>query len=174
MIASFTNLKIWDTTVAQSGQFSYVGAQDVPGVNPALFFGGQLEGIFKPLAQYGGALKAGTPQTIYSLNGLFSFQVLASSFSRWESELLHGLTASIGVTSVDSAFSGFSKTVLLPGYTLLNGGLHFEDARWKLGLAGKNLTNARYFRSNFPDLFGSNLVLPEPPRNWLLSLGYQF
>jgi iron complex outermembrane recepter protein len=174
MIGSFTNLKIWDTTVAESGQFSYVGAQDVPGVNPALFFGGQLEGVFEPLSQYGGSLKAGTPQTIYSVYSLISFQDLSGYFSGWEAKLLHGLTGSLGVSSVDSAYSGFSKTVLLPGYTLVNGGLHFEDAHWKLGLEGKNITNARYFRSNFPDLFGSNLVLPEPPRNWLLSLGYKF
>jgi iron complex outermembrane recepter protein len=173
VIGSFTNIKIWDTT-AKAGQFSYVGAQDVPGVNPALFFGGQLETLFTDLPQYGGSLKAGTPQTIYSLTGLISFQDLSGHFGGWAAQALHGLTGSLGVSSVDSAYSGFSKTVLLPGYTLLNGGLHYEDAHWKLGLEGKNITNARYFRSNFPDLFGGSLVLPEPPRNWLLSLGYKF
>jgi iron complex outermembrane receptor protein len=64
--------------------------------------------------------------------------------------------------------------VTLPSYTLVNAGLHYESKNWKLGLSGKNLTNERYFRSNFPDLFGEAVVLPELPRNYMLSLGYKF
>jgi iron complex outermembrane receptor protein len=75
---------------------------------------------------------------------------------------------------VDSTFSGFSKTIMLPSYTLLNAGIHFENTKWKVSFEGKNLTNARYFRSNFPDLFGESVVLPELPINWHLSLGYKF
>ena len=35
-------------------------------------------------------------------------------------------------------------------------------------------TNERYFRSNFPDLFGESIVLPELPRSWLVSAAYKF
>ncbi len=62
----------------------------------------------------------------------------------------------------------------MPAYTLLNAGIHYEDAHWKLGLEGKNLNDERYFRANFPDLFGESVVLPELPRNFLFSAGYKF
>jgi iron complex outermembrane receptor protein len=64
--------------------------------------------------------------------------------------------------------------VRLPSYTLVNAGVHYENAHFKVGLQGKNLTNERYFRSNFPDLFGDSVVLPEPPRNYLLSASFKF
>jgi iron complex outermembrane recepter protein len=71
-------------------------------------------------------------------------------------------------------WSGFSKTVKLPSYTLLNASVYYEAGPWRVGLQGKNLTDERYFRSNFPDLFGSSVVLPELPRNYLLSASYKF
>ena len=62
-------------------------------------------------------------------------------------------------------------------------GLRFEDAksifvwetdRWSVQLNGKNLTDERYFRSNFPNLFGSQVVLPELPRNFQARIAYKF
>ncbi len=70
--------------------------------------------------------------------------------------------------------SGFAQSVRLPSYTLLNAGVYYETGRFKVGLQGKNLTNERYFRSNFPDLFGDSVVLPELPRNYFLSAGFKF
>jgi outer membrane receptor protein involved in Fe transport len=64
--------------------------------------------------------------------------------------------------------------VRLPAYTLLNAGFHYENDYWKVGIEGKNLTNERYFRSNFPDLFGSSVELPQLPRNFLFQLGHKF
>ncbi len=44
-----------------------------------------------------------------------------------------------------------------------------------MSLQGKNLHGReRYFRSNFPDLFGDSVVLPELPRNYLLSATFKF
>jgi iron complex outermembrane receptor protein len=36
------------------------------------------------------------------------------------------------------------------------------------------VTDERYFRSNFPNLFGSQVVLPELPRNFQARVSYKF
>jgi iron complex outermembrane receptor protein len=38
----------------------------------------------------------------------------------------------------------------------------------------KNATNARYFRANFTELFGSTIALPERPRSVQASVVYKF
>jgi iron complex outermembrane recepter protein len=158
---AYTNLKIVNLTATQSGtQFSFAGAGDLQGVDPSLAYGGVIPSI---VLVDGDAKKAGIPENLYSLYGLFSFT------GAWS-----GLTASVGLTHVDSVPSGFSETIMLPAYTLVNAGLHYETGKWKVGIQGKNLTNEHYFRSNFPDLFGSSVVLPELPRNWLASLDFKF
>jgi iron complex outermembrane receptor protein len=168
---AYTNLKVFDTTAqAQGGQFAFVGAGDLQGVDPALMYGGAVGALFLAPTEES-SRKAGIPENLFSVYAMVNFEDLSAGPM---SEVLRGLTGSIGVTHVQSTWSGFSKVVTLPSYTLLNAGLHYESAKWKLGIEGKNLTNERYFRSNFPDLFGSNVVLPELPRNWLLSVGYKF
>jgi iron complex outermembrane recepter protein len=163
LTGAYTNMKVINLSALQSGtQFSFLGASDLQGVNPALIYGGAVGGIILvPNEQ--AAEKAGIPKNLYSAYAIFTLE-----------DVMKGVTASIGGTHVDAVWSGFSKTVKLPAYTLLNAGLHYENSRWKVSLQGKNLTNARYFRSNFPDLFGESVVLPELPRNFLASLGYKF
>jgi iron complex outermembrane receptor protein len=171
LTGAYTNMKVINITAEQGGQFAFVGAGDLQGVDPALMYGGAVGAVFLAPTD-DAARKAGIPENLFSINGIFSLDEVASEFLGGST--LKGMTASVGVTHVDSTWSGFSKTVELPAYTLLNAGLHFENAKWKIGLEGKNLTNARYFRSNFPDLFGGSVVLPELPRNWLLQLGRKF
>ena len=170
LTTAYTNLKVINVTAEQGGQFAFVGAGDLQGVNPALMYGGSVGSIV--LAPNDAAAeKAGIPKNVYSVYGIFSLDDVVAG---WMNGALNGITGSVGVTHVDSAWSGFSKVVKLPAYTLLNAGFHYENVHWKVGLEGKNLTNERYFRSNFPDLFGSSVVLPELPRNWLMSAGYKF
>jgi iron complex outermembrane receptor protein len=71
-------------------------------------------------------------------------------------------------------YSGYSKGVKLPSYTLLNAGVRLARGSWAVGLQSKNLTDERYFRSNFPDLFGSSVVLPEIGRTFLVTADYKF
>jgi iron complex outermembrane receptor protein len=52
--------------------------------------------------------------------------------------------------------------------------VRFERGKWALNADVKNLGDARYFRSNFPDLFGSSIVLPELPRSYVLAGSYKF
>ncbi len=103
------------------------------------------------------------PENIYSLNLLFGFE-----------EWVPGLSGTVSATSVDSVYSGYSKSVKLPSYTLLNMGVRYEKGSWAVGLQSKNVTDERYFRSNFPDLFGSSVVLPEMPRTYLVTMDYKF
>lgn len=159
---AFSTIKVTNLTAQQDGfQFGFAGGSDLPaGVDPASMYGGVVNGLtFNTSGR-----KAGVPEKIYSLYLIYNF----------DQGVLEGLTATVGATHVDSVYSGFSKAVLLPSYTLLNAGLNYETKHWKLGLQGKNLTNERYFRSNFPDLFGSSVVLPEVPRNYLASMTYKF
>ena len=37
-----------------------------------------------------------------------------------------------------------------------------------------NLTDEEYFRANFPNLFGSAIVLPELPRHYQAKFSYKF
>ena len=78
------------------------------------------------------------------------------------------------MADVDSVPSGFSNSVMLPAYTLFNVSAGWESDRWSVVLTGKNLTDELYFRSNFPNLFGSNIVLPELPRHFLGKIQYTF
>jgi iron complex outermembrane receptor protein len=164
LTGAYTKLKVINLTALDAGtQFSFAGAQDLPGVDPALFLGGVIPSIVLLNKTEEAARKAGIPENMYSMYALLSLP-----------GTLKGFTASIGATHVDAVWSGFSKSVKLPAYTLLNAGIHFENMHWSVGLQGKNLTNERYFRSNFPDLFGSSVVLPEVPRNYMMSASYKF
>ncbi|NKF24229.1 TonB-dependent receptor [Solimonas sp. C16B3] len=160
--ANYSNTKVYNETAKQNGsQFSFAGAGDLPaGVDPADMYGGVINGLV--LTTDG--RKQGVPENVYSIYLIYSF----------DGTILDGLTGTVGMTHVDSTYSGFSKAVKLPSYTLVNAGTNYESKHWKFGLQGKNLTNEKYFRSNFPDLFGSSVVLPELPRNWTMSLAYKF
>ena len=110
-----------------------------------------------------GTLKAGLPKTLYSINFL-------GSADPW----VQGLSGSVAITHSAKVFSGFSESVTLPAYTLVNAGVRYEHNKFSVSAQVNNLTDARYFRSNFPDLFGSSVVLPELPRNYLVSGAYKF
>lgn len=164
LTGAYTNLEIVNLTAKDAGvQFSFAGAEDLKGVDPALFLGGVVPSLVLLDGSKESARKAGVPENMYSLYALLSLP-----------GQLEGLTASIGATHVDAAWSGFSKSVRLPSYTLVNASVYYENGPWRIGLQGKNLTNERYFRANFPDLFGSSVVLPELPRNFLVSASYKF
>lgn len=163
LTGAYTSLKVYNLGAEDSGaQFSFAGAADVPGINPASFFGGVLPSLVL-VPDKEASRKAGIPDEMFSLYSMFSF-----------GGILSGFTGTLGATHVASVYSGFSQAVTLPSYTLVNASVYYENEHWKLGLQGKNLTDEEYFRSNFPDLFGSSVVLPELPRSFLLSASYKF
>lgn len=157
--ATYTNVEAINlASVADGSRFSFYGAEDLPAINPALLFGGQIGGPVNVAAS--GGRRAGMPENIYSVYGTYLFD--------------NGISVSASVTDVDSVASGFSNSIILPAYTLVNMTLGYETESWKFSLTGKNLTDERYFRSNFPNLFGSTIVLPELPRHFIAKAQYSF
>ena len=160
LTAGYTNIEVLNlSTIDNGGRFSFFGAEDLPQVNPELLFGGVAIGNVL-IANEQGARRAGVPENIYSLTGTYA----------WD----NGFALNASVIAVDSVFSGFARGVRLPSYTLLNLGVRYETDQWAFSLTGKNMTDERYFRSNFPNLFGGGIVLPELPRNYQASISFNF
>ena len=145
-------------SVANGDRFSFFGAGDLPSISPELLFGGQIGGAIS--TQASGGKRAGMPKNIFSAYGTYSFG--------------NGFSLSASMADVDAVPSGFSNSVMLPAYTLFNMSAGWESERWSVVVTGKNLTDELYFRSNFPNLFGSNIVLPELPRHILAKVQYTF
>ncbi|MCY3542191.1 MAG: TonB-dependent receptor [Gammaproteobacteria bacterium] len=146
-------------TLNWGSRFSFIGSDDIPGVAPETFYGGSLVGtVIRPGER--GARRAGMPSTIGSITATYDFG--------------NGFAISGSAVNVDSVHSGFSNSVLLPAYTLINAGLVVEKGHWMLTATAKNLTDERYFRSNFPNLFGGAIVLPELPRNFQTRVQYSW
>ncbi|MEM6809040.1 MAG: TonB-dependent receptor plug domain-containing protein [Pseudomonadota bacterium] len=156
----YTNIEVTNlNTVANGSRFSFFGADDLPQIDPTTLFGGQAIGIVFA-ADESAARRAGMPENIYSFTGTYAFD--------------NGIAVNASIVDVESVKSGFSQAVELPAYTLVNLGVVYETENWTFAVTGKNLTDERYFRANFPNLFGSQIVLPELPRNWQASLKFNF
>ncbi|MDO8826858.1 TonB-dependent siderophore receptor [Methylophaga sp.] len=154
---AFTHLKVLNlTTKENNGQFSFYGADDLTGVtDPSLIYGGQYIGT-----PTGSNYKQGLPENSYSLSAAYDFK--------------NGFVSTLSYFHADSVYSGHSQAVKLPAYDLFNAGLSYNTKKWGISAMVKNLTNEKYFRSNFPDLFGSQIVLPELPRNYSITATYKF
>lgn len=163
--AGYTDIKVYNLTAYNNGeggsQFGFLGAEDLTGLSdPSLVFGGNPIGLTLIGADKEQARKAGIPENIYTLTATYDFQ--------------NGFAVNGSIVKVDETFSGFSQSVTLPSYTLVNTGVFYEAEEWSASLSVKNLTDERYFRSNFPDLFGSQIVLPELPRHFSAKFAYKF
>jgi len=145
-------------TIAAGSEFSFLGTEDLPLIDPALLLGGQVGGLISVGPSKG--VRAGMPENIMSITGTYDFG--------------NGMAVSGSVVDVDSVASGQSFAVTLPAYTLVNLSLSYEAEDWGLIVAAKNVTDERYFRANFPDLFGTTVVLPELPRHYQAKLTYRF
>ena len=161
LTASFTDVEVRNLTTQQAGgNFSFLGAEDVPGVDPTLFYGGTLGG-FVPAADVNpDGVRAGVPENIITLTGTYDFG--------------GGWAGSATVIDVEEAFSGYTNRVELPSYTLINAGISYTADNWSINVTGKNLTDEEYFRANFPNLFGGAIVLPELPRHFQGTFTYKF
>ena len=140
----------------QGSLFGFVGADDIPDIDPSSFYGGVVFGGFSNPE----GVKAGIPENIYTLTGTYS--------------ITDELAITGSIVDVDSTPSGMSGSVVLPAYTLINAGISWESENWLVQVNGKNLTDERYFRSNFPTLFGTTIALPELPRNFQARVAYKF
>ena len=162
--AGYTNIKVINLTALENGnQFGFLGAEDLVNLeDPSLIFGGNVIGLNLIGEGFNNTdgRKAGIPENIYTLTATYDFQNVYA--------------ANVSIVDVEEVASGFSAAVTLPAYTLVNAGLSYQAEDWAFNLTVKNLTDERYFRSNFPDLFGSQIVLPELPRHFNAKFTYSF
>ena len=156
----YSNIEVVNLNTLEMGsRFSFIGADDIPHIAPETFYGGALGGsVIRPGAS--GARRAGMPEEIWALTGTYDFG--------------NGFAFSASAVTADAVHAGFSNSVRLPGYTLLNFGAVFETDHWAFSATVKNLTDALYFRSNFPNLFGGVIVLPELPRHFQARIRYRW
>lgn len=156
LTANYTQIEVVNiNTEASGGRWTFLGAEDLPNVDPAAFYGGTVSGFV-----LGPAEKAGIPENSYSLVAQYSF------YDNW--------SAVVSYFHADETASGFTGSVTLPSYDLFNAGISYSNDTWEVGANFKNITDEKYYRSNFPNLFGSSVVLPEKPFSWELSATYKF
>ena len=156
----YSDMEVINLNTLEAGaRFSFIGADDVPGIPPESIYGGALAGsVIRPGPR--GARRAGVPRNIASLTATYDFG--------------NGIAISGSAVDVDAVPSGFSNSVILPAYTLVNASIVFQIGNWTVSAAAKNLTDERYFRANFPNLFGGVVVLPELPRNYQARVRYRW
>ena len=157
---AYTNIEVVNlNTLDAGGRYSFIGADDIPNIPAHSWYGATLGGqLLRPGRD--GAIRAGMPENILSCTASYDFG--------------NGLALSASVSDVDATTAGFSKSVTLPSYTLVNAALVFERGDWTFSATAKNLTDERYFRANFPNLFGGTIVLPELPRHYAGRIEYRW
>lgn len=154
--AAYTDIEITQLNIEEEGgRFTFLGADDLPNVDPELIYGGVVL-----CGCEGTAKKAGIPDESYSLTLHYEFIPK------------YAFTASY--FHADETPSGFTNAVILPSYDLINAGVSYNGEAWDFAFNVKNVTDEKYYRSNFPNLFGSSVVLPEKPRSWEISAAYKF
>jgi len=161
LTGGFTHTKVYNLTALDAGTtFSFFGIQDLVNVkDPTLYLGGQPIGLLL-IPNKNASRRAGIPTNMVSGTGTYKFD--------------NGIAVNASIVHVDSVFSGQSQSVRLPAYTLVDLGGSYETGNWMFRLVVKNATDARYFRANFTELFGSTIVLPEKPRSFQATVSYKF
>jgi iron complex outermembrane receptor protein len=144
--------------------FGFFGAENFPNLaDPSVLYGGSAIGtneIGANSVSNAASIKAGIPNNIYTFTATYDFQ--------------NGFAVNSSVVKADETFSDFSQAVRLPAYTLVNAGVFYDAKTWTASVSVKNLTDERYFRANFPDIFGAQIVLPELPRHFQAKFSYRF
>jgi len=161
LTGAYTKTKVYSLGFLNDAntRFSFFGVEDLRGINPALYFGGQPGGTL-PVINRDSSRRAGIPANIFAGTATYAFD--------------NGLAFAASATHVESVFSGQSQAVRLPAYTLVDLSASFKTGPWLLRAVCKNCTDARYFRANFTELFGSTIALPEKPRSFQVTAAYKF
>lgn len=157
LVATYSNMEV--KVINPGGiAFTYIGAADMPQLtNQAAWFGGIIGGNIMIGEE---TLRGGIPEETYSMSASY--------------KLTETLNFNASYTSVDAVASGVLGTLMLPAYDLVNLSLVYESDRYKAGIFANNVTDEKYFRGNFPSLYGNNAILPELPRNWRAEVTYKF
>ena len=155
-VATYANL---ESSVVQEGGtvFSFIGAANLPHINPATIFGG-LIGANHFVGRK--TARGGIPEKTWSLSGM----------QQWTERFRTGFT----YTSVDETEASVIGGLTLPDYQVLSLTSSYERGKMRVSLHVNNVTDELYFRGNFPSLYGNNNVLPQLPLNWSAEVVYRF
>ena len=155
----YSKIEVVNLNTEQNGlRFSFIGSDDLPNIPGELLYAGTLGG--NVLLGNRDAKRAGMPEDVFSATATYEF--------------IPGLAGNISLVYAEEVDSSYSGSVQLPDYTLVNVGLNYETDNWGFSATVNNLTDEEYFRSNFPNLFGAQIVLPELPRNYSARVTYRF
>ena len=161
LTAAYTSTEVINATIREdSSAFSFCGIEDLVNVDPTRHLGGQPFCLVALEGTEEAAKRAGIPENLFSFTASYEFD--------------NGLALAGNLTNVEEVSSGQSGAVKLPGYTLIDFSASYEFGDWLIRGTVKNLTDEEYFRANFPELFGSTIVLPEQPRSVQASIIYKF
>ena len=98
-------------------------------------------------------------------------QVMMSGFANYRFD--NGLGLNLGAVYTDSYRLDFLNTVRIPDQITVNAGVSFRTEHWEAKLDVLNLTDEENFAPNFNGFFGSTLVFPEEPLNYLATFTYK-
>ncbi len=85
-----------------------------------------------------------------------------------------GWGVNVGFSYIADVHADRLKQLKLPDAFVINGALYYGTERWEIKFTGKNLLDERYFRGNFPGLFGGVTVLPQLPITSEVTFTYKF
>ncbi len=156
LMASASHLKVYRTDL-NGALFTFLGAADVPQLDPASIYGGVLSGV---VAVPNTVERGGIPENVYSFSARYA------ATDNWS-----GL---MSVTHVDKVMPSPLGGLVLPAYNLVNASLTYETSTFRANFYIGNLLDEQYFRANFPGLYGNLTVLPELPRNYTATLTFKF
>ncbi|MGV3603133.1 MAG: TonB-dependent siderophore receptor [Dyadobacter fermentans] len=79
--------------------------------------------------------------------------------------VLNNVGVGFGGNYVDDVFYDAANLFVVPAYTLLNGTVYYEKAKWRIGLKVNNITNTEYFNA---------WSYPQPTRQLIGNLTFKF
>lgn len=156
IIGTYANLEVVRTDLGGS-IFTFLGAEDVPQIDPALIWGGVISGN---VIVEGEPPRGGIPENVYSLSAAYSLT------SNW--------SATLSWTYVDEVEPSPLGGLVLPSYNLLNGSVGYENDTYAVKLNLNNVLDEQFYRANFPGLYGNLSVLPEKPFHWTMDFKLKF
>ncbi len=128
------------------------------GFSGTAIYGGTVGGVILDEASF--PERSGQPNRVLSTSAIYTHN--------------SGFGANITLTHIAAVAADRLRTILLPEANLLDLGFFYKSKTWQFQFNIANVTNERWFRSNFPELFGGVVVIPQIPRSYKLSATYNF
>ncbi|WP_181898322.1 TonB-dependent siderophore receptor [Alteromonas aestuariivivens] len=156
LMASAAQMEVVHTALNGS-KFSFIGASDVPQLDPTLYWGGALDGM---VIVGDNPDRGGIPEQAFNLSGRYA--------------LSDELSATLSYSYVGEVNASPTETLQIPSYQLLNGSVSYDTPTYRIAVAVNNLLDETYFRANFPGLYGNLSILPERSRSFTATFSYKF